>query len=119
MTGEKVMQAAEPLDEETMLEALKIADLLDRVAARLKGLGSRLSTIESPSLEVLEHLPRDTQFFEPGSSPFGPPRHIPIGLDLEEARAECHYCAARLDQLFKKWYGTDERGSEESERAEK
>ena len=44
------METAEPLDENTMLEALKIADHLERIAAKLKGLGSRLSTIESPSL---------------------------------------------------------------------
>lgn len=113
------MEAAEPLDEKTMLEALKVADHLDRVAARLNGLGSHMSTIESPPLEVLEHLPRDTQFFEPGSSPFGPQGPVPIALDLEEARDVCAYCAARLDEILKKWWSTDEGGTEESERPEK
>jgi hypothetical protein len=111
------MEPAEPLDKDTMLEALKIADRLDRVAARLKGLGSHVSTIESPSLEVLERLPRDTQFFEPGSSPFGPPRPVPVGLDLEEARDECSYCAARLDGILKKWYGLHEGEGGETERS--
>jgi hypothetical protein len=104
------METAEPLDENTMLEALKVADHLDRIAARLKELGSRLSTIERPSLEAMEHLPRGTQFLEPGSSPFDPPRPIPIGFDLEEARDECRFCAMRLDEILQKWYGSDEEG---------
>jgi len=108
LAGGDLMETAEPLDKNAVLEALKIADHLERIAARLKGLGSRFSTIESPSLEAMEHLPRGTQFLEPGSSPFGPPRPVPIGLDLEEARDECTYCAVRLGEILRKWYGTDE-----------
>lgn len=116
LVGEKLMELPEPLDMDTMLEVLKVADHLERVVARLKGLGSNMTTIESPSLEALEHLPRGTQLFEPGSSPFRPPRPVPVGLDLEEARNECGYCEARLDEILKKWYATDEAGSGDSGR---
>lgn len=112
------MESAEPLDMDTMLEVLKVADHLERVVALLKGLGSNMTTVESPSLEDLEHLPRDTRFFEPGSSPFGPPRPVPVGLDLEEARNECGYCEACLDKILKKWYGINEGGSDQSGRSE-
>lgn len=109
------MLAAEPLDKDTMLEALKIAEHLERVAAWLKGLGSNMSAIENPSLEALDHLPQGTKFFEPGSSPFGRPRPIPVGMDLEEARDECGYCAARLNEILQKWWNdADEAEGDES-----
>jgi hypothetical protein len=101
---------AEHLDITTMLEVTKVVDRLERVVFRLKGLGSNLSVIEPPSLDVLERLPRGTGFFEPGSSPFGPPRHIRIEMDLEESRDECDYCRLRLDKILNEW---NQRGSDE------
>jgi hypothetical protein len=116
--GEKPMESPEPLDMDTMLEVLKVVDHLERVLALLKRLGSNMTTVESPSLEALEHLPRGIQFFEPGSSPFRPPKPVPIGLDLEEARNECGYCQARLDEILRKWYGINEASDGESGRSE-
>lgn len=101
------MDHCEPLDMNTMLEVTKIVDCLERTVARLKGLGSNLSGIESPSMEALEHLPLGTEFIEPGSSRLGPPRAVPIGMDLEEARDECGYCAARLGEILKNWWDRD------------
>jgi len=102
------METAEPLDMETMLEVLKVADRLDRVSGWLKKLGSRLNVVEPPPLDVLEHIPSGPRLLEPGSSPFGPPRPVPIGTDLEEARDELTLCAAWLDRLVKKWYDLEE-----------
>ena len=50
------MQNTDPVDMATMLEALKIADDLERAAARLKGLGSNTSATDRPSLEVQERF---------------------------------------------------------------
>ena len=107
------MDAAEPLDMETMLEVVKVTDNLERVVARLKTLGSNMSVIERPSLETLEHLPSKTRFLEPGSSPLGSSRPVPIALDLEEARDECRRCAARLDEILTKcWSDTEGEGDQ-------
>ena len=50
------MESAEPVDMTIMLEALKIADDLERAAGRLKGLGSNTCATERPSLEVQERF---------------------------------------------------------------
>jgi len=102
------MESPELLDMDTMLEVLKVVDHLERVVALLRRLGSNTTRIESPSLEELEHLPRGTEFFEQETSLSRPSRPVPIGLDLEEARNECGYCEARLDEILRRWHGSDD-----------
>jgi len=108
--GRRLMDHTESLDMDTMLEVTKIADCLERVVARLQRLGSNPSVVEPPSLEALEHLPRGIAVPEPAPTPFSSaePKQIPIAVDLEEAGAECRYCAARLDEILKKWMDATE-----------
>lgn len=108
------MDDTESLDMNTMLEVMKVIDCLEVVVARLKRLGSNPSLVETLSLEALEHLPWGTFLPKSGSQPLSSPapRHRPIGMDLEDAGAECRYCAARLNEILKKWVDAAE-GSRE------
>jgi hypothetical protein len=94
------------IDMNTMLEALKIADGLERAAARLKGLGSNTAATEQPSLEVLERLGVERYGVAKGRRE----KPTPILADLIITLAEISYCSAKLDKLFRRVGGLDESG---------
>ena len=98
------MESGDPVDMDTMLEALKIADDLELSAARLKGLESNTCTNERASLEVQERLHVE-QYAQIKGRPVNP---TPVLLDVEITRDEVGYCHAKLIKLWRRLAGVED-----------